>query len=108
MYAVIKTGGKQYRVKADEVLKIESLVAEIGKDVKFDEVLLIGEGDAVVSGSPFIPQAVVKATVLSHGRHKKIRIIKFRRRKHYMKRMGHRQNYTEVKIVSISQPNSEH
>ena len=107
MYAVIKTGGKQYRVKKDEVLKIESLPQEVGKDVKFVVVLLIGEGDKIVCGSPWIPKAVVQAEVISHGRYKKIRIIKFRRRKHYMKRMGHRQNYTEVKIVSISQPKGE-
>lgn len=104
MYAVIKTGGKQYRVKEGDVLKFETLTHEVGEDVKFDQVLLVGEGDSVVCGAPFLNKAVVKGTVMSHGRHKKIRIIKFRRRKHHMKRMGHRQNYTQVKITSISAP----
>lgn len=103
MYAVIKTGGKQYRVKEGDVLKIESLPVEAGSDIDFSEVLLIVDGDQSTVGTPCVAQAIVKAKVLSHGRHKKIKIIKFRRRKHHMKQMGHRQNYTEVEITAINQ-----
>lgn len=103
MYAVIKTGGKQYRVKEGDVLKLESLAADIGSEVSFSEVLMLADGDKISCGSPFLAQAAVKAEVLEQGRHKKIKIIKFRRRKHHMKQMGHRQNYTKVKITSISQ-----
>ncbi|QBR83329.1 50S ribosomal protein L21 [Legionella israelensis] len=103
MYAVIKTGGKQYRVKEGDVLKLESLPAEIGSEVSFPEVLMLADGDKISCGSPFVAKATVKAEVLEQGRHKKIKIIKFRRRKHHMKQMGHRQNYTKVKITSISQ-----
>lgn len=102
MYAVIKTGGKQYRVKVGDVLKFEELCAEVGSTVDFEEVLMITDGDQSTCGTPFIANAKVHATVLEHGRHKKIRIIKFRRRKHHMKQMGHRQNYTQVKITAIS------
>ncbi len=101
MYAVIKTGGKQYRVKEGDVLKIEQLTAEVGSSVDFSEVLMITDGDKITCGSPFIAKAVVTAEVIEHGRHKKIKIIKFRRRKHHMKRMGHRQNYTQIKITAI-------
>lgn len=101
MYAVIKTGGKQYRVKAGDVLKIEQLPAEVGSTISFKEVLLRAEGETITCGTPFIEQAEVCAEVLAQGRHKKIKIIKFRRRKHHMKRMGHRQNYTQIKITSI-------
>jgi large subunit ribosomal protein L21 len=104
MYAVIKTGGKQYRVKEGDVLKFETLSQEVGEDIQFEQVLLVGEGDSVICGTPFISKAVVKGSIMAHGRHKKIRIVKFRRRKHYMKRMGHRQNFTQVKIISISAP----
>ena len=103
MYAVIKTGGKQYRVKEGDVLKLEQLTAEVGSIVDFIEVLMLGEGDNVVCGTPTIANSVFKAEVLDHARHKKIKIIKFRRRKHHMKKMGHRQNYTQVKITAISQ-----
>lgn len=102
MYAVIKTGGKQYRVKEGDTLKIEDLDIEVGKEVDFQEVLMLVNDDNVNIGTPFIKNATVKAEVLSKGRHKKIKIIKFKRRKHHMKRMGHRQNYTEVKIVAIN------
>ena len=102
MYAVIKTGGKQYRVKAGDVLKLETLTAEVGSSFDFTDVLMITDGDSVVCGTPMIAKAVVTAEIIEHGRHKKIRIIKFRRRKHYMRRMGHRQNYTQVKITAIS------
>lgn len=101
MYAVIKTGGKQYRVKEGDVLKIEQLTAEVGSSVDFSEVLMITDGDKITCGSPFIAKAVVTAEVIEHARHKKIKIIKFRRRKHHMKRMGHRQNYTQIKITAI-------
>jgi len=102
MYAVIKTGGKQYRVKIGDVLKIEQLPVEAGSELDFSEVLMITDGENSTVGTPLILQAVVKAKVLSQGRHKKIKIIKFRRRKHHMKQMGHRQNYTEVEITSIN------
>ncbi len=101
MYAVIKTGGKQYRVKEGDVLKIEQLPAEVGSKVKFDEVLMLADGDNITCGTPLVSKAVVNAEVLEQGRHKKIKIIKFKRRKHHMKQMGHRQNYTQVKIVGI-------
>lgn len=101
MYAVIKTGGKQYTVKKGDVLKIELLPEDAGKEVQFSEVLMLVDGDKVTTGTPFIAKAVVKAEVVDHGRHKKVKIIKFRRRKHHMKQMGHRQYYTQVKITAI-------
>jgi large subunit ribosomal protein L21 len=103
MYAVIKTGGKQYRVKEGDVLKLEQLTAEVGSSYDFVEVLMLSDGDKVTCGTPFVANAVVKADIIEHARHKKIRIIKFRRRKHHMKQMGHRQNYTQVRITAISQ-----
>lgn len=102
MYAVIKTGGKQYRVKEGDVLKIEQLPAEVGSTVDFSEVLMLSDGDDVTCGTPLVDNAVVNAEVLEHARHKKVKIIKFRRRKHHMKQMGHRQYYTQVKITGIS------
>jgi len=102
MHAVIKTGGKQYRVKTGDVLKIEQLPIEAGSELDFSEVLMITDGEKSTVGTPLVPNAVVKAKVLSQGRHKKIKIIKFRRRKHHMKQMGHRQNYTEVEITAIN------
>jgi large subunit ribosomal protein L21 len=102
MYAVIQTGGKQYRVAEGTTLKIEKLELGTGDSVEFDKVLLVQSGDAVKVGAPFIDGGKVSATVLSQGRHKKIKIIKFRRRKHHMKQMGHRQYYTEVRITGIS------
>ena len=101
MYAIIKTGGKQYRVKSGEQLRVESLVAEVGAAVSFDQVLAVGAGDAVRVGAPMVAGATVKATVLAHGRGDKVRIFKLRRRKHYQKSQGHRQNYTEVRIDDI-------
>ena len=101
MYAVIKSGGKQYRVKAGDVLKLEQLELEVGSTVDFAEVLMISDGGTVTCGTPLVSNAQVSAEVLAQGRHKKIKIIKFRRRKHHMKSMGHRQNFTEVKIKSI-------
>lgn len=103
MYAVIKTGGKQYRVQAGDVLKIEQLQGEVGSTIAFNEVLMITQGDQVTCGAPFIKEALVHGEIIEHGRHKKIKIIKFRRRKHHMKQMGHRQNYTQIKITDIKQ-----
>jgi large subunit ribosomal protein L21 len=102
MYAVIKTGGKQYRVAQGETLRIESLDANAGDAIEFDQVLMVGEGSDVRIGTPLVDGGKVTATVKSHGRGKKVEIIKFRRRKHHMKRMGHRQNFTEVEITGIS------
>ncbi len=102
MYAVIKTGGKQYRVSAGEKLKVESLPAEVGSEITLDQVLMVGEGDSVKMGTPLVAGASVKATVVSHGRGEKVRIYKMRRRKHYRKTQGHRQNYTEIQISGIS------
>jgi large subunit ribosomal protein L21 len=101
MYAVIKTGGKQYRVKSGEQLRIESLPAEVGAAVSFDEVLMVGEGDQVRVGAPLVSGAKVQATVVSHGRGEKVKIFKLRRRKHFQKSQGHRQGYTEVRIDGI-------
>ena len=101
MYAIIKTGGKQYRVKSGEQVRVESLSAGVGAAVSFDQVLAVGEGDAVRVGAPLVAGAQVNATVLAHGRGEKIRIFKMRRRKHFQKTQGHRQNYTEVRIDDI-------
>jgi large subunit ribosomal protein L21 len=102
MYAIIITGGKQYRVKEGDVLKVESLPEEVGATVNFSQVLMVGEGDKITVGQPFLSSDKVSATVVSKGRHKKIHIIKFRRRKHHEKWQGHRQDYTEVKITKIT------
>lgn len=100
-YAVIEAGGKQHRVKPGETLKVEKIEAATGETITFDQVLLISDGDNVKIGAPFVDGGKVTAEVVSHGRHDKIRIIKFRRRKHHMKRMGHRQWFTEIKITGI-------
>ncbi len=102
MYAVIKSGGKQYRVKEGQTLKLEKLEVATGETIQFDEVLLIANGEQVNVGAPVIAGAKVTAEVVDHGRHDKVTIIKFRRRKHHMKRQGHRQWYTEVKITGIA------
>ena len=102
MYAVIVSGGKQHRVKEGETLKLEKLEVETGATVEFDRVLLVADGDNVKVGAPVVDGAKVTAEVVSHGRHDKVQIIKFRRRKHHMKRQGHRQWFTEVKITGIS------
>ena len=102
MYAVIKTGGKQYRVAAGEKLKIEQIPAEVGAEITLDQVLMLGEGESVKVGTPVVVGATVKATVLSQGRHDKIRIFKMRRRKHSQKHQGHRQNYTEIRVDAIA------
>ena len=101
MYAVIQTGGKQYRVKSGEQVKVEMLPAEVGAAVSFDRVLMLGEGDGVRVGAPFVDGAKVKATVVAQGRGEKVRIFKLRRRKHYAKTQGHRQAFTEVRIDEI-------
>ncbi len=101
MYAVIKTGGKQYRVSTGEKLKVESLPAEVGTEITLDQVLMVGDGDNVKTGTPTVAGASVKATVLAHGRGEKIKIFKMRRRKHYRKTLGHRQNYTEIQVSGI-------
>jgi large subunit ribosomal protein L21 len=101
MYAVIVSGGKQHRVREGETLKLEKIETETGGSVVFDRVLMVINGEDVKVGAPVVDGAKVTAEVVSHGRHEKIRIIKFRRRKHHMKRMGHRQWYTEVKITGI-------
>ena len=102
MYAVIKTGGKQYKVAAGETLKVERLTADVGSDITLDQVLAIGSGADLVTGAPLVAGASVVASVVSHGRHDKVRIFKMRRRKHYRKNQGHRQNYTEIEIVGIT------
>src|SRR3989344_6313164 len=98
MYAVIKTGGKQYRVTEGQTLKVESLPEDIGLTVDFD-VLMVAAGEDIRIGAPLLEGAKVSAEVIENGRHDKISIIKFKRRKHHMKKMGHRQNFTKVKIV---------
>lgn len=102
MYAVIVTGGKQYRVEKDEYLRVELLTADVGSTIELDQVLLVADGTDFKVGSPLVKGAKVSAEVLSHGRHKKVEILKFRRRKHHMKHMGHRQYFTEIKITGIS------
>ena len=102
MYAVIKTGGKQYRVAAGEKLRVELIEADVGSEVLLDKVLLVGAGDAVTVGKPFIVGATVTTKVVSHGRGDKVRIFKMRRRKHYQKHQGHRQHFTELSIESIN------
>jgi len=102
MYAVIKTGGKQYKVVAGEKLKVEQIPADIGSELTIDQVLAVGEGESIKFGAPLVEGASVRVTVVSHGRHDKVRIFKMRRRKHYQKRQGHRQNYTEIQVVAIN------
>jgi large subunit ribosomal protein L21 len=101
MYAVIVTGGKQYRVAIGDTLKIEKLVADVGAEVSFDQVLMVASGDDVKLGTPLVATAIVSGEVLAQARLAKVKIIKFRRRKHYRKQQGHRQYYTQVKITKI-------
>ena len=101
MYAVVKTGGKQYKVAAGEKLKVEQLPADIGAAVILDCVLMVGDGESVRVGQPTVAGATVQATVVAHGRGRKVKIFKMRRRKHYQKHQGHRQNYTELSIDAI-------
>ena len=102
MYAVIKTGGKQYRVTEGETLKIEIVAGDVGGAIVLDQVLMVGNGDTISVGKPLLSGASVKATIVAHGRHDKVSIFKMRRRKHYQKHQGHRQNYTEIRIDGIS------
>jgi large subunit ribosomal protein L21 len=102
MYAVIKTGGKQYRVAQGETLKIETVAGDVGSAITLDKVLMVGDGEKVSVGKPLLNGASVKATIVSHGRGDKIKIFKMKRRKHYIKHQGHRQNYTEIRIDGIS------
>jgi large subunit ribosomal protein L21 len=102
MYAVFATGGKQYRAATGDKLKIEKLDAEKGATVELDQVLMVGEGADVKVGTPYLEGGKVTATVVDHGRGEKIRIIKFKRRKHHMKKMGHRQDYTQIEITGIA------
>jgi large subunit ribosomal protein L21 len=101
MYAVLVTGGKQYRVAQGETLRVEKLEADAGSEIKFDNVLLLGDSDGIKVGDA-LNGASVTAKIVGHGRADKVRIIKFRRRKHHMKRMGHRQHYTEIEITGIA------
>jgi large subunit ribosomal protein L21 len=101
MFAVIATGGKQYRVQEGSVLRIQKLAADKGAEVEFDQVLLIGKGADVKLGAPFLSGGKVTATVQAHGKGEKVRIVKFRRRKHYKREKNHRQEYTEIKVTGI-------
>jgi len=102
MYAVIKTGGKQYRVIQGETLKVEILAGDVGGEIVIDQVLMVGKCEQISVGKPLLIGATVKATIVAHGRHDKVKIFKMRRRKHYQKHQGHRQNYTEIRIDGIS------
>lgn len=102
MYAVIKTGGKQYRVAAGEKIKVEQIAADVGQEITIDQVLAVGNGADLVVGSPLVAGAQVLATVVAQGKHDKVRIFKMRRRKHYQKRQGHRQTFTELEIGAIT------
>jgi large subunit ribosomal protein L21 len=101
MNAVIKTGGKQYRVSTGEKIKVEQMAADVGQEISIDQVLAVGEGAEMQIGTPMVAGAIVKATVVAHGRHDKVRIFKMRRRKHYQRHGGHRQNYTEIEISAV-------
>lgn len=101
MYAVVQTGGKQYRVSEGDTIKVEKLGADEGASVELDKVLMVADGEDVKVGTPYVEGSMVTATVKSHGRGKKVKIIKFRRRKHHMKRQGHRQWYTELQVTGI-------
>ena len=102
MYAVIQTGGKQYKVVAGEKIKVEQIVADVGQEITLDQVLAVGSGTDLTVGSPLVAGAVVKATVVAQGKHDKVHIFKMRRRKHYRKSQGHRQTYTELEIGAVT------
>ncbi len=102
MYAVIKTGGKQYKVVAGETIKVAQLAADVGQEIVIDQVLAVGSGADLTVGSPLVAGATVKATVLAQGKHDKVHIFKMRRRKHYRKSQGHRQTYTELQISAVT------
>lgn len=101
-YAIIETGGKQHRVQPGEILRVEKIEAATGASIDFDKVLLVSDGQSVKIGAPYVAGGKVTAEVVEQGRHDKVRIVKFRRRKHHMKQMGHRQWYTAIKITGIS------
>jgi large subunit ribosomal protein L21 len=101
MYAVFKTGGKQYRASKGDVITVEKIEAEKGATVEIDQVLMVGEGEDVKVGTPFLDGGKVSATVVDHGRHDKIKVLKFKRRKHHRKQMGHRQYFTQLEITGI-------
>lgn len=107
MYAVIKTGGKQYRVSEGDTIRVEKLTAEEGATIEFEQVLALGDGEEVQLGAPYVEGGKVAATVKSHGRHKKIMVIKFKRRKSYLRRQGHRQGFTELQIIKIGAEKAE-
>ncbi|MBW8780173.1 MAG: 50S ribosomal protein L21 [Burkholderiales bacterium] len=102
MYAVVKTGGKQYKVAAGEKIKVEQIAADVGQEIVLDQVLAVGNGAELTVGAPLVAGASVKATVVAQGLHDKVRIFKMRRRKHYQKHGGHRQHFTELEISSIN------
>ena len=102
MYAVIKTGGKQYKVAAGEKIKVEQIAADVGQEIVIDQVLAVGNGAELKVGTPLVSGATVKATVVAHGKHDKVSIFKMRRRKHYQRHGGHRQTYTELQIGSLN------
>jgi large subunit ribosomal protein L21 len=102
MYAVVKTGGKQYKVAAGQKFKVEQIAADVGQEIVLDQILAVGNGAELLIGAPLVPGAVIKATIVAHGRGDKVRIFKMRRRKHYQKRQGHRQNFTELFIAEIA------
>jgi large subunit ribosomal protein L21 len=102
MYAVIRAGGKQFKVAAGEKIKVEKIVGDVGQEVVIDQVLAVGEGVDMKVGAPLLEGATVIATILSHGKHDKVRIFKMRRRKHFQRHGGHRQNYTELQIGAVS------
>ncbi len=102
MYAVFVSGGKQHRVVEGETLKLEKIESAVGDVIEFDQVLLVGEGEGVKIGAPVVEGAKITAEIVAQGRHKKVKIMKFKRRKHHMKQMGHRQWFTEVKITGIN------
>lgn len=102
MYAVIKTGGKQYKATVGEKIKLEQIAAEVGQEIVFDQVFAVGEGSEIKIGTPLVAGATVKATVLAHGKHDKVKIFKMRRRKHYQRHQGHRQLFTQVQIQAVN------
>jgi large subunit ribosomal protein L21 len=107
MYAVIASGGKQYRVSQGQVIKVEQIAAQPGDSIEFDQILLLADGDNVQVGTPYLPGTKIKGEVIRQGRGEKIRILKFRRRKHHMKQAGHRQNFTEIKITAIGDQSAQ-
>ena len=102
MYAVIKTGGKQYKVAAGEKIKIEQIAADVGQEITIEQVLAVGAGAELKVGTPLVAGASVVAKVIAQGKHDKVRIFKMRRRKHYQKRQGHRQSFTEIEISAVN------